>query len=102
YDIVGGGTPDPPSLGTEVILHIHTYCYAASTSPGSAVQVDIAWDDGNGPQGDTIVIGLDALTSQDIRDIPMWTGYGTTVTMAATLIGDGQFGIEWQEDIAIP
>lgn len=96
--ITGGGGPTP-NLGTLVRIPIHVYCSQVSTSPGSAVQVDVSWTNDGAPDGDTIVISLDSIPSKDVRTIDMWTDYNDTdISLAATLIGDGQFGIDWCEE----
>jgi hypothetical protein len=97
YDICGGGTGTPGEW-CEVEIPIHVWCNVASTSPGSAVQVDLTWDDGNGPLVENIILSLDAInTAGDLRHVRMWTGYNTTVSLQATLLGDGQFGIDWEQ-----
>jgi hypothetical protein len=97
--ILGGGNGSFQS--TLMHLDTHVYCSQASTAPGSAVQVDVSWTDDGVPMVENIIIGLDALTSKDVRTIDIWADWNTDIQLTATLIGDGQFGIDWEDHTGI-
>lgn len=101
YDILGNASPDGASM-SEVFIRVE--CSAASTAPGSGVQVSLKWNDGTTAQQDDTIIGLDTLgTSSPPKKVQMWTGLGTTVTLEGNLTGDGHYAIDWAlTDVAFP
>lgn len=78
-------------------VYIRVYCSAASTLPGSGVQVSFTWNDPAGnPQEHDTIISLDAMGFSSIPEIFVISlGVGEGVNIQATEVGDGEFTAEY-------
>lgn len=80
-----------------LLVYIRVHCTAASTIPGSGVQVSFTWnDDAATPQQHDTIIGLDTFGVSSIPELFLAVlGVGEPILMQAALVGNGEFTIEY-------
>lgn len=91
-----GSNPYPAAAAFPV--YIRVFCSAASTIPGSGVQVTWTWNDPSGaPQSHDTIISLDTLGTSSVPEIFLacLAPNPEPLNFRATLVGDGEFTIEY-------
>lgn len=91
------GMSNPTALPCALAVYVRVYCSAASTLPGSGVQVTLSWTDPAGtPQEHDTIISLDILGNSSIPEIFLASlPTNGPVLLSATEVGDGEFTVEY-------